>query len=124
MGKFLVKTTPTGVKFDLLTAEGNVIASSEVYKTEASCMGGVKSVMNNAPRANVEDQTVEGYETVKHPKFELYNDKKGDFRYRLKATNGEIIATSEGYKAKAGCMNGIESVRKNAPDAPIEKVEA
>ena len=67
----------------------------------------------------VEDQTVEGFETVKHPKFEMYTDKAGEFRFRLKATNGEIIATSEGYTSKAGCLNGVESVRKNAVDAAI-----
>ena len=69
----------------------------------------------------VEDQTVEGFETVKHPKFEMYTDKAGEFRFRLKATNGEIIAVSEGYKTKASCENGIESVKKNAPEAEIEE---
>ena len=123
MGKFLVKKTATGVKFDLLATNGQVIATSEVYKSEASCMGGIKSVMNNAPAANFEDQTVEGYETVKHPKFELYTDKKGEFRFRLKAKNGEIIATSEGYKTKPAALNGVESVRKNADGAQIIKQE-
>lgn len=123
MGKFLVKKTASGVKFDLLATNGQVIATSEVYKSEASCMGGIKSVMNNAPAANFEDQTVEGYETAKHPKFELYTDKKGEFRFRLKAKNGEIIATSEGYKAKPSALNGIESVRKNADGAQIIKQE-
>ena len=52
-------------------------------------------------------------------KFEVYNDKAGEFRFRLKATNGQVIATSEGYKALTGCMNGIESVKKNAVDAKI-----
>ena len=101
MGQFLVKKTNTGVKFDLLADDAKVVATSEVYKTEASCIGGVKSVMNNAPAANVEDQTVDGFEAVKHPKFELYSDKSGDFRFRLKAKNGEIIATSSAYKDKA-----------------------
>ena len=49
-------------------------------------------------------------------KFELYKDKAGEFRFRLKASNGQIILASEGYKAKSGCINGIESVKKNAPD--------
>ena len=123
MGKFVIKETSTGVKFDLKAGNGEVIATSEVYTGEAACRNGVQSVMNNAPIANVEDQTVEGYETEKNPKFEVYVDKAGEFRFRLKARNGEIIATSEGYKAKASCLNGIESVRKNAPDAPIEKAE-
>jgi uncharacterized protein YegP (UPF0339 family) len=76
-------------------------------------------VIKNAAVAGVEDQTVEGFEKVKHPKFELYADKAGEFRFRLKATNGEVIATGEGYKAKASCKNGIESVIKNAADAEI-----
>ena len=49
----------------------------------------------------------------------MYTDKAGEYRFRLKAKNGEIIATSEGYKAKAGCLNGIESVKKNVADAPV-----
>ena len=67
----------------------------------------------------LEDQTVKDFETVTNPKFEVYTDKAEEFRFRLKARNGEIIAVSEGYKAKASCMNGIESVRKNAPEAPV-----
>jgi uncharacterized protein YegP (UPF0339 family) len=49
-------------------------------------------------------------------KFEIYKDKAGEYRFRLKASNGQNILASEGYKAKSGCTNGIESVRKNAPD--------
>lgn len=53
------------------------------------------------------------------PKFEVYKDEKGEYRFRLIAPNGEIIAVGEGYVAKAGCMNGIESVKENAPKAKI-----
>ena len=122
MGKFIIKETSTGVKFDLKAGNGEVIATSEVYTTEAACRNGIESVRKNAVEANLEDQTVEGFETAKNPKFEMYVDKAEEFRFRLKARNGEIIATSEGYKAKASCLNGIESVRKNAPDAEIEKI--
>jgi len=52
-------------------------------------------------------------------KFEVYTDKAGEFRFKLKAPNGEVIAVSEGYSSKKSCMNGIESVRKNAPNATI-----
>lgn len=121
MGKFVVKETNTGVKFDLKAGNGEVIATSEVYSAEASCMNGIESVKKNAPVAAVEDQTVEGYATEKNPKFEVYEDKAGEYRFRLKATNGQVIAVSEGYKAKASCLNGIESVKKNAPDAEVEK---
>ena len=121
MGKFVIKNTKTGVKFDLKATNGEVIATSEVYTTEAACRKGIASVQRNAPVANIEDQTVEGYATEKHPKFELYTDKAGEFRFRLKATNGEIIAVSEGYKAMASCKNGVASVQKNAVDSPIVK---
>ena len=121
MGKFVMRKTNTGIKFDLKAGNGEVIATSEVYAAEASCKNGIESVRKNAPIAAVEDQTVEGYAVQKHPKFEIYTDKAGEFRFRLKATNGQIIAVSEGYKALASCLNGIESVKKNAPDAEIVK---
>jgi uncharacterized protein YegP (UPF0339 family) len=53
-------------------------------------------------------------------KFELYQDKRGEYRFRLKASNGQTIATGEGYKTKKSCLNGIESIRKNAPDAALD----
>lgn len=119
MGKFVIKTTKTGIKFDLKAGNGEVIATSEVYTTENACKNGIESVRKNAEAAKLEDQTAEGFETLTNPKFEVYTDKAGEYRFRLKARNGEIIAVSEGYKAKASCLNGIESVRKNAPDAEV-----
>lgn len=119
MGKFVVKETATGTKFDLKAGNGEVIATSQVYASKNSCLNGIESVKKNAAIAGIEDQTSEGYETVKNPKFEVYTDKSGEFRFRLKASNGEIIATGEGYKAKASCLNGIESIKKNAPNAEI-----
>ena len=123
MGKFVVKATKTGFVFNLKAGNGEVIATSEVYTTEAACMKGVESVRKNAAEAKFEDQTVAEVAAVTNPKFELYTDKAGEFRFRLKARNGEIIAVSEGYKAKASCLNGIDSVRRNAPDAAVEKPE-
>ncbi len=123
MGKFVVRQTATGFKFDLKAGNGETIATSEVYTTEAACLNGVESVKKNCV-GEIEDQTVEPIAEVKHPKFELYADKAGQFRFRLKARNGEVIAVSEGYTAKAGCLNGIESVKKNAPEAEVEKLEA
>lgn len=123
MGKFVVKATKTGFVFNLKAGNGEVIATSEVYTTEAACMKGVESVRKNAAEAKFEDQTVVEVAAVTNPKFEMYTDKAGEFRFRLKARNGEVIAASEGYKAKASCLNGIDSVRRNAPDAAVEKPE-
>lgn len=118
MGKFVIKQTASGYKFDLKAGNGEVIATSEVYSTEAACRNGIESV-RKCCEGGVEDQTVADFETLKHPKFEIYTDKAGEFRFRLKARNGEIIATGEGYKSKSGCLSGIESIKKNAPEAEI-----
>lgn len=122
MGKFAVKATKTGFVFNLKAGNGEVIATSESYKNKDTCLNGIESV-RKCCEGGIEDQTVEGFEKLTHPKFEVYADKAGEFRFRLKARNGEIIAVSEGYKAKTSCMNGIESVKKNAPEAQIVEVE-
>ena len=123
MGKFVIKNAKTGIKFDLKATNGQVVAFSQVYKSMKTCLNGTASVVKNAPIAALEDQTVEGYAKQKCPKFEVYLDKKGEYRFRLKAINGQIIAVSEGYVKMASCMNGIDSVRKNAVDAPVEEEE-
>ena len=120
MSKFVIREVPSGIKFDLKATNGQVIATSEVYESKTACENGIESVRKNAPIANLEDQTVENYETATNPKFEMYEDKGGEYRFRLKARNGQIIATSEGYTTKAACENGIASVRKNAPEAEVE----
>ena len=123
MGKFVVKATKTGFVFHLKAGNGEVIANSEVYTTESACKKGLESVRKNAAIAKLEDQTAAEVVTVTNPKFEIYTDKAGEFRFRLKARNGEIIATGEGYKTKAACLNGVESIRKNAPEAAVVKEE-
>ena len=119
MGKFVVRNVKTGIMFNLKAGNGETIATSEVYTTEAACMKGIASVVKNAPVAPVENQTVEGFQKEKCPKFEVYKDKAGEFRFRLKATNGQIIAVGESYKALASCLNGIDSVKKNAAENNI-----
>ncbi|MBQ2698504.1 MAG: YegP family protein [Firmicutes bacterium] len=123
MGKFVIRQVKTGIKFDLKAGNGEVIATSEVYESDKACRKGIESVAKNAPIAKLEDQTKEGFEKVTNPKFEVYTDKAGELRFRLKARNGEIIATSEGYKTRRGCLNGIDSVRRNAVDAKIVVIE-
>ncbi len=133
MGTFIIKKTPTGkFNFCLLAANKEKIAvSSQVYASKASCKQGMDSIARNAKRCveegRIEDQTLKNPTELKCPKFEVYFDKAGLYRYRLIATNGESIAMSEeGYKSKSGCMNGIRSVSINAPDAEIidETIEA
>ena len=121
MGKFVISDAKNGVKFNLKAGNGEVIAHSEVYSSLASCKKGIASVIKNAPIAPVENQTAEGYKAESNPKFEVYQDKKGEFRFRLKARNGQIIAVGEGYTTLKACENGIESIRKNAAEGKIER---
>ena len=125
MGKFVISKAKTGVKFNLIAGNGEIILTSEVYTTKTAAKNGIASVQKNSA-APVEDQTVEGFKKEKNPKFEVYKDKRGEFRYRLKSGNGQIVGVGEGYKDKAGVTNGIKSIKKNAPEAQIvdEAVEA
>ncbi|MDD6159957.1 MAG: YegP family protein [Oscillospiraceae bacterium] len=120
MGKFVITKTKNGeYTFNLKATNGQVIlAAGESFKTLDTCKNSIESVKKNA-LSHVEDQTVEGFETLTHPKYELYQDKAGEYRFRLKARNGENIGKSEGYKSKASALNGIESIGKNAPDGEV-----
>lgn len=119
MGKFVIRRVNSGIKFDLKAANGQTILTSEVYSTAAVCRKGIESVRKNAPGARLEDQTEEGWAQLPNPKFELYQDKAGQFRFRLRARNGKIIAVSENYSGKAVCLKGIESVKINSGEAGI-----
>lgn len=123
MGKFLVREKNGKYSFRLNAGNGQVIATSQIYKTLPTCQAGIASVRENAAAANLEDQTQEGFKAQKHPKFEVYKDNAGEYRFRLKAKNGQVIAASEGYSGLEACLNGIESVRENVKDAKEEMEE-
>ena len=111
MGEFEIQKLKTGFRFLLRAANGQCIATSETYASETACRGGMESVCLNA-QAPVEDLTT-GEKAVPNPNFQLYLDKRGLYRFRLKARNGRIIAASQAYRSKAACLEGIESIRNN-----------
>ncbi len=119
MGKFQVKAAGKGVMFNLLATNGQVVATSEVYNKKDSLKRGIASVQANAPVAGIEDQTAEKPVKLPNPKFEIYADKAGKFRFRLKAKNGQIVAVGEAYETKKSALAGVDSVKKNAPGAKI-----
>ena len=121
MGKYVIKQAKTGPMFNLKAGNGEIIGTSEIYSSLDGCKSGIESVRKNAPIAAIEDQTKEGFEKAANPKFEVYADKKGEIRFRLKAGNGQTVLVSEGYASKSGCKNGIESVRKNADSVIVEE---
>lgn len=122
-GKFIITKANNGeFTFNLKASNGEVIlTASETYTTLDACNSGINSVKKNA-LSQIEDQT--RGESATHPKYELYQDKAGEFRFRLKAANGENIGKSEGYKAKASAKKGIASIGRNAPDAAVITVDA
>ena len=116
----MIRRLETGWKFDLRAANGEIVAVSEVYTSAALCRKGIASVMRCAPTAGLADLTAGG--SASNPAFELYEDRAGQLRFRLRSRNGKVIAKSEGYHTRAACENGIESVRRNAVEAKIEEI--
>lgn len=118
MGKFIIHSSEDGYSFRLLAANRECVALSDVYASRSACLRGIESVRRNAS-AHVEDQTLRGYESLPNPKYELYKDRKRQYCYRLRARNGKLIAEGGGHGDKNLCLQGIESVRRNAAKAKI-----
>ncbi len=109
-GKFQLKTAKDGsVYFSLLAGNGENILKSEMYKSKSSAENGIESVKKNA---------------ADDARYERKPTAKGQFMFNLKAANHQVIGTSESYTTEAGRDNGIESVKKNAPDAKVEDLTA
>ena len=121
-GEFECYKTATGkYNFRLKASNKATIAVSggQGYASLANCKAALKNI-KKISKSNIEDQTLKNYETLPNPKFEIYEDKAGKFRYRLRAKNGELICISEeGYASKASCKLGIESVAKWCETAEI-----
>lgn len=110
MGKFVISTRKNGeFQFNLKAGNGQVILSSEGYTTRAACDNGIESVKKNAPDDN---------------RYDRLEAKNGKRYFNLKAGNGQVIGSSQMYEDASGMENGIESVKKNAPDASLEEENA
>ncbi len=106
MGKFVLSTRKNGeFQFNLLAGNNQVILSSEGYTTKPGCLNGIESVKKNVL---IDDR------------FECKTASNGKFFFNLKASNGQVIGSSQMYESQAGCDNGIESVKKNAPEATTD----
>ena len=120
-GKFEIKRASDGrYMFNVRAGNTQVIASSQMYSSMAACKNGIASVGANAPVAAIEDQTLQTLNEEKCPKFQIYYDKAGQYRFNLIAKNGNnILSCTQGYRQKSSCKNGIKSVITNAY-APTE----
>ncbi len=109
-GKFELKQAKNGdFHFNLLAGNGQIILSSEMYKTKASAVNGIESVQKNAPD---------------DARYDRLTSSNGKPYFVLKAANHQIIGQSQMYESEASRDNGIESVKKNAPDAKVEEITA
>lgn len=105
-GKFVLKKSSNDkFYFGLLAGNGENILKSEMYEAHASAIKGIESVKANA---------------AKDERYERKTAKNGQEMFNLKAANGQIVGTSETYSSASARDNGIESVKKNAPDAAID----
>lgn len=106
MGKFVISQRANGdYQFNLKASNGQVILTSQGYAAKPSCLNGIESVRNNSK----EDS-----------RFERLTSSNGKFYFNLKATNGQVVGSSQMYESEASRDNGIESVKNNAPDASVE----
>lgn len=109
MGKFELSKRKNGeFQFNLKAGNGEIILTSEGYTTKAACLNGIESVKNNSPE--------EG-------RYEKKVATNGKFFFNLKATNGQVIGSSQMYASESGRNNGIESVKKNGPDSSTVELE-
>lgn len=107
MGSFLIsKRKNDKFQFVLKAGNGQVILASEGYSTKVACENGIESVRKNSQEEN---------------RFDLLESKNGKVYFNLKASNGQIIGTSEMYESVSVRDNGIESVKKNAPNADVKE---
>lgn len=121
-GKFVYYKTAKGFYNYRLKASNNetiAVSGGTGYASLSGCKAGIESVRKNVNVA-IEDQTLKNYTPISNPKFELFQDKAGKFRYRLIARNGELICTPEsGYASKDSCKKGIASLAKWAINSDI-----
>ena len=122
-GKFDIRRAKDGrFFFSLYASNGAVIAYSQIYSSTSAVNTGIASVINNAEKADVEDTTLKKPVSLPCPKWEIYIDKAGEYRFRLYAINGLCVChSSHGYSTKGGCKGGIDSIKRFAKEASVDK---
>jgi uncharacterized protein YegP (UPF0339 family) len=122
-GKFDIQKAKDGrFFFSLYSSNGAVVAYSQIYSSLSAVNTGIASVINNASKAEIEDTTLKKPTSLPCPKWEIYIDKAEQYRFRLYATNGLCVChSSHGYSTKSGCKGGIDSIKRYAAEATVDK---
>lgn len=122
-GKFDIRRSKDGrFFFSLYSSNGAVVAYSQIYSSITAVNTGINSVIANATKAEIEDTTLKKPVSLPCPKWEIYIDKAEQYRFRLYAINGQCVChSSHGYASKSGCKGGIDSIRRFAKEARVDK---
>lgn len=118
MGKFTVQQLKAGYKFNLKAGNGQIIASSGIFRVMEDCLAAIEHVKQCAMAA-VEDQTVHSYAVLPFPKFQVRHTDRGAICFYLYDGQGRLLVHSKNYTAKRSCLAGIRSMAENAPEAEV-----
>ena len=112
MGKYVIRKSKVGFYFNVEAANGQVIATAQAYKSKPSCKSAIEALKKlvNAP---IEDLTIKDAPRHSNPKWQVYQDRKNEFRFRLVASNGNNLIWGEGYSTMQACKAGVLSVQAN-----------
>ncbi len=112
MGKYVIRKSKVGFYFNVEAANGQVIATAQAYKSKPSCKSAIVALKKlvNAP---IEDLTIKDAPRHSNPKWQVYQDRKNEFRFRLVASNGNNLIWGEGYSTMQACKAGVLSVQAN-----------
>lgn len=121
-GKFIICEISTNkYQFSLKACNGQVVATGQSYPTSSQCSRDIELVKQHVGHAVIEDLTISKKQAQPYPKFEVFLDEKGLFRFCMKNSEDSVLLLGDGYRAKASCLNGIDSIRRNAPCAPVHQ---
>jgi len=120
MAKFVIQKNYKGYSFFLEGDDAVVIGNSDYYTVPATARKGIDSLKVNSKRCHLEDQTIDGWKSLRNPKFEIFYDGNKKLRFRMKALNGQNLMTSVPYRSMTELISAIEYIRDNAATAKVE----
>ena len=123
MGKYVIRKSKVGFYFNLEAANGQVIATAQQYKSKPSCKKAIDALKKLA-KSPIEDLTIKDGPKYSKPKWQIYQDRKREYRFRLLASNGNNLIWGEGYSTKSACESGILAVQGNANSVIEDKAVA
>jgi uncharacterized protein YegP (UPF0339 family) len=123
MGKYVIRKSKTGFYFNVEATNGQVIATAQQYKSKPSCKKAIDALKKLA-KSPIEDLTIKDGPKYPNPKWQVYQDRKKEFRFRLVASNGNNLIWGEGYSTMQACKAGVLSVQANVNSEIEDKAVA